>query len=175
MRLGARRSPPSRRCSCPNGPIGIASCRRLRLNRACGTPVACRIWPRSWTRFRPDSPYERVVLQKSAQAGGTEVGSQLACAIIVCHAPGLLLLVMPSLDMARRNTRTRIDPMIESMPALRERISAARSRDAYNSRLQQKFSGRHVGDDRRQLGRGAALDPKLVIYFWTKRWLSGRC
>jgi phage terminase large subunit GpA-like protein len=55
------------------------------------------------------SPFERVVLMKSAQAGGTEVGLNWL-AYLVCHAPGLALLVQPSLDMARRNTRTRIDP-----------------------------------------------------------------
>jgi phage terminase large subunit GpA-like protein len=86
------------------------------------------------------SPYERVVLMKSAQAGGTEVGLNWL-AYLVCHAPGLALLVQPSLDMARRNTRTRIDPMIESTPALRERISEPRSRDAYNSAFTKSFPG----------------------------------
>jgi phage terminase large subunit GpA-like protein len=86
------------------------------------------------------SPFERVVLMKSAQAGGTEVGLNWL-AYLVCHAPGLALLVQPSLDMARRNTRTRIDPMIESTPALRERISEPRSRDAYNSAFTKSFPG----------------------------------
>jgi phage terminase large subunit GpA-like protein len=78
------------------------------------------------------SPWERVVVVKSAQAGGTEVGLNWL-GYIVHHAPGIALMVMPSLDMARRNTRTRIDPMIGDMPVLRERISAPRSRNAYNS------------------------------------------
>ena len=86
------------------------------------------------------SPFERVVLMKSAQAGGTEIGLNWL-GYIVAHAPGLALLVQPSLDMARRNTRTRLDPMIESTPALRERISAPRSRDAYNSAFTKSFPG----------------------------------
>jgi phage terminase large subunit GpA-like protein len=77
---------------------------------------------------------------KSAQAGGTECGLNWI-AYIICHAPGLALMVMPSLDMARRNTRTRIDPMIAETPALRERISAPRSRDAYNSAFVKSFPG----------------------------------
>jgi phage terminase large subunit GpA-like protein len=48
---------------------------------------------------------------------------------------------MPSLDMARRNTRTRLDPMIEATPALREVIAAPRSRDAYNSAFTKSFPG----------------------------------
>jgi phage terminase large subunit GpA-like protein len=86
------------------------------------------------------SPYERVVLMKSAQAGGTEIGLNWL-AYIIAHAPGLALLVQPSLDMARRNTRTRLDPMIESTPALRERVSAPRSRNAYNSAFTKSFPG----------------------------------
>lgn len=86
------------------------------------------------------SSYERVVLMKSAQAGGTEIGLNWL-AYIIAHAPGLALLVQPSLDMARRNTRTRLDPMIESTPALRERVSAPRSRNAYNSAFTKSFPG----------------------------------
>jgi phage terminase large subunit GpA-like protein len=48
---------------------------------------------------------------------------------------------MPSLDMARRNTRTRLDPMIEVTPALREKIAAPRSRGAYNSSFVMSFPG----------------------------------
>jgi phage terminase large subunit GpA-like protein len=86
------------------------------------------------------SPWERVVVMKSAQAGGTEVGLNWL-AYIVTHAPGIALMVQPSLDMARRNTRVRIDPMIADMPVLRERISAPRSRNAYNSAFVKSFPG----------------------------------
>ena len=86
------------------------------------------------------SPYERVVLMKGAQLGATEAALSWL-AYIACHAPGIALLVMPSLDMARRNTRTRIDPMIDSTPELKERISAPRSRDASNSAFSKSFPG----------------------------------
>jgi phage terminase large subunit GpA-like protein len=77
------------------------------------------------------SLWERVVLMKGAQLGATEAALNWI-GYIIHHAPGLALLVMPSLDMARRNTRTRLDPMIEATPALREVIAAPRSRDAYH-------------------------------------------
>jgi phage terminase large subunit GpA-like protein len=86
------------------------------------------------------SPYERVVLMKAAQAGGTECGLNWF-GYVVHHAPGMGLLVQPSLDMARRNTRVRIDPMIESTPVLRERISEPRSRSSYNSAFVKTFVG----------------------------------
>jgi phage terminase large subunit GpA-like protein len=86
------------------------------------------------------SPWERVVLMKGAQLGATEAALNWL-GYIIHHAPGLALLVMPSLDMARRNTRTRLDPMIEATPALRELIATPRSRDAYNSAFTKSFPG----------------------------------
>ena len=86
------------------------------------------------------SPWERVVFMKAAQIGATEAALNWF-GYIVHHAPGLALMVMPSLDMARRNTRTRLDPMIEATPVLRERIAAPRSRNAYNSAFVKGFAG----------------------------------
>jgi phage terminase large subunit GpA-like protein len=86
------------------------------------------------------STFERVVLMKGAQLGATEAALNWL-AYIIEHAPGIALLVMPSLDMARRNTRTRLDPMIAATPALAERISAPRSRDAFNTGFTKSFPG----------------------------------
>jgi phage terminase large subunit GpA-like protein len=77
---------------------------------------------------------------KGAQLGATEAALNWL-GYIIHHAPGLALLVMPSLDMARRNTRTRLDPMIEATPVLRDAIAAPRSRDAYNSAFTKSFPG----------------------------------
>ena len=86
------------------------------------------------------SPFERVVFMKGAQVGGTEAGLNWL-GYIIHHAPGLALLVMPSLDMVRRNTRTRIDPLIETTPELRKRIAPPRSRDSSNTAFAKAFPG----------------------------------
>lgn len=86
------------------------------------------------------SKFERVVFMKGAQIGGTEVGLNWL-GYIVHHAPGLALLVMPSLDMVRRNTRTRIDPMIEATPALSARIAPPRAKDSNNTAFSKAFPG----------------------------------
>lgn len=86
------------------------------------------------------SPYERVVLMKGAQLGGTEAGLNWI-GYIIQNAPGITMMVQPSLDMVRRNTAVRIDPMIESTPALRELVSSPRSRDAGNSLFRKAFPG----------------------------------
>lgn len=86
------------------------------------------------------SPYERVVLMKGAQTGGSEAGLNWL-GYIIQNAPGIAMLVMPSLDMVRRNTTVRIDPLIEATPALRDLVSAPRSRDAGNSLFRKSFPG----------------------------------
>lgn len=80
------------------------------------------------------------MFQKGAQIGGTEAGLNWI-AYIVANAPGLAMMVMPSLDMVRRNTRTRIDPMIEATPELRARVAPPRAKDALNTAFSKGFPG----------------------------------
>ena len=84
--------------------------------------------------------YERVVMMKGAQTGGTEAGLNWL-GYIIHNAPGLVMLVQPSLDMVRRNTVTRIDPLIGSSPVLRDLVATPRSRDAGNSLFRKSFPG----------------------------------
>jgi len=86
------------------------------------------------------SSIERIVMMKGAQTGGTEAGLNWL-GYIIQNAPGLVMLVQPSLDMVRRNTVTRIDPLIAASPVLRELVSAPRSRDAGNSLFRKSFPG----------------------------------
>ncbi len=86
------------------------------------------------------NPSERVVMMKGAQTGGTETGLNWL-GYIIHNAPGLVMLVQPSLDMVRRNTVTRIDPLIASSPVLRDRVATPRSRDAGNSLFRKSFPG----------------------------------
>ena len=86
------------------------------------------------------SPVERVVFQKGAQLGGTEAGLNWL-GYVIAHAPGTVLLVMPSLDMLRRNSRSRIDPMIAATPALRALVASPKSREAGNTIAHKEFPG----------------------------------
>jgi len=86
------------------------------------------------------SPIERVVLMKGAQTGGTEAGLN-AIGYWIHHAPGLILAVWPSIEMVRRNSRTRIDPLIEGTPELRAKVSPSRSKDPGNTVALKEFAG----------------------------------
>jgi phage terminase large subunit GpA-like protein len=52
-----------------------------------------------------------------------------------------MLAVQPTVELAKRNSRQRIDPLIEESPELRERVKPARSRDAGNTMLSKEFAG----------------------------------
>ncbi|TAN55477.1 MAG: hypothetical protein EPN20_20195, partial [Magnetospirillum sp.] len=56
-------------------------------------------------------------------------------------APGPVLAVQPTVEMAKRNSRQRIDTLIDESPILRERVKPARSRDAGNTMLSKDFPG----------------------------------
>ncbi len=86
------------------------------------------------------SPIERVVFMKGAQTGGTEAGLN-AIGYWIDHAPGTILAVWPSLDMVRRNSRVRIEPLIEGTPSLRAKIAPARAKDPGNTVTQKEFAG----------------------------------
>lgn len=89
------------------------------------------------------SPIERVVFMKGAQLGATEAGLNWV-GYIIANAPGLMLYVMPTTESARRNVRTRIDPLIESTPAVHDRVTKARSRDPGNTATLKSFAGGQI-------------------------------
>ncbi len=86
------------------------------------------------------SPVERVVFMKGAQTGGTEACLN-AIGYWIAHAPGIILCVWPSLDMVRRNSRTRIEPLIDGTTALRRKIAPPRAKDPGNTVSQKEFTG----------------------------------
>ena len=88
----------------------------------------------------PTSPVERVVFMKAAQLGATEMGSNWI-GYVIHHAPGPMMAVWPTVEMAKRNSKQRIDPLIEESGALAELIAPARSRDSGNTILAKEFRG----------------------------------
>ena len=86
----------------------------------------------------PAHPARRVVFMKAAQVGATESGNNWI-GYVIHHAPGPMLAVQPTVELAKRFSRQRIEPLIEECPSLRERVKPARSRDAGNTVLSKEF------------------------------------
>lgn len=86
------------------------------------------------------SPVTRVVFAKGAQIGGTEAGN---CWIgyVIAHAPGPMLCLMPTDATAEDNVRTRIDPLIESTPSIREKVAVRGAKEGGNTLTRKDFPG----------------------------------
>jgi phage terminase large subunit GpA-like protein len=88
----------------------------------------------------PLSPVERVVFMKGSQIGGSECGNNWI-GYIIHKSPGPMMVVQPTVEMAKRNSKQRIDPLIEESSALRELVKSPRSRDSGNTVLSKEFPG----------------------------------
>jgi phage terminase large subunit GpA-like protein len=86
------------------------------------------------------SPVIETVVMKGAQLGFTEIGNNLV-GYVIHHAPGPGLFLQPSQDLANRNVRQKIDPMITGTPTLAERVPSKRSKDGGNTLEEKEFPG----------------------------------
>ena len=88
----------------------------------------------------------------NTEAGNNWIG------YVIHHAPGPMLAVQPTVELAKRFSRQRIEPLIAESPALRERVKPSRARDAGNTVLSKEFPGRAADHHRRQQRGRPALD-----------------
>lgn len=86
------------------------------------------------------SYYEFVVFMKGSQIAGTEIGLNWL-GYLIDHTPGPSLMIMPTVEAVKENSRIRIDPLIDECPALRSKVSEPRSRDSGNTMLMKEFPG----------------------------------
>jgi phage terminase large subunit GpA-like protein len=86
------------------------------------------------------SPIQRVVFIAGAQIGKTETGLNWF-GYVVHHSPGPMLIVQPTVELAKKVSKQRLAPMIEESPCLKERISDSRSRDSGNTMQMKEFPG----------------------------------
>jgi phage terminase large subunit GpA-like protein len=88
----------------------------------------------------PLSPVRRVVFMKCAQIGGTSCG-QNWIGYTVHRAPTAMLIVEPTVDVAQKLSKQKIQPMFDMVPVLRDKVQDARSRDSGNTILAKEFLG----------------------------------
>jgi phage terminase large subunit GpA-like protein len=88
----------------------------------------------------PSHPARRVVFMKAAQIGATEAGNNWL-GYIIHWSPAPVMMVQPTVDMAKRASQQRIEPLIEDCPELRNLVPPARARDSGNTILMKQFPG----------------------------------
>lgn len=88
----------------------------------------------------PNSPITDLNVMKGVQLGFTEGGlNVVGCFIDLSPCP--IMYVMPTLDMAKAISESRIDAMVENSESLSRKIRPARERDSSNTKLKKQYPG----------------------------------
>tara|TARA_R100001510_G_scaffold57458_1_gene65593 strand:+ start:1935 stop:3815 length:1881 start_codon:yes stop_codon:yes gene_type:complete len=87
-----------------------------------------------------DNSIQRVVLQFASQTGKTEAGSNWL-GYVISHSPGSMLMIQPTLEMAKRLSRQRLEGLISDTPILSNLVAPSRSRDSGNTMFSKDFPG----------------------------------
>lgn len=82
----------------------------------------------------------KVVFMKPVQIGGTQVAVNWVGYTMDC-SPTAMLFYEPIIDMAKRLTKEKLDPVILATPTLRGKVREARSRDSGNTTYRKEFLG----------------------------------
>lgn len=91
-------------------------------------------------KMSPRDPTHRIVVMKGSQVGLSEAGLNMM-GYLIHHAPGPVLYVWPTIDLAQRVSKDRVSKLISNCPVLAERVSEPRSRDGNNTILMKQFPG----------------------------------
>jgi phage terminase large subunit GpA-like protein len=86
------------------------------------------------------SEVEEVIFMKSAQVGGTEALLN-AMGYVIDHVPGPMIIVQPTVDLAKRFSRQRVDPLLTMTPRIARKVADPKSRDSGNTMLSKDYPG----------------------------------
>lgn len=86
------------------------------------------------------SKTKEVVFMKGAQVGGTEAMNNWI-GYIIDYMPSTLMVVWPALPDVKKNSKLRIDPLIENTPCLHGKISFGKNKDKSNTAMFKDFDG----------------------------------
>lgn len=90
-----------------------------------------------------DPVFETVVFMLASQTGKTESENN-AVGFFIDQDPSPILVVLPTLEMAKAWSKDRLAPMLRDTPRLKGRVKDPRSRDADVTVLHKSFPGGHI-------------------------------
>jgi len=85
-------------------------------------------------------PTQEVCMMKGTQVGLTALANNFV-GYIVDAAPGPILFVLPTVELARDHSRQKLSALIKATPTLRGKVPEQRSRDGTNTVLSKEFPG----------------------------------
>lgn len=88
-----------------------------------------------------DPRVRKVVVMAASQDFGKSQVMNNVIAYYACHDPSNILVQLPTIDLAIKWSKGRLDPMIESSPALLEAMGRRKSRNSDNTLYHRQFDG----------------------------------
>jgi len=114
-------------------PSFVAEAGKYRTSR---TPF----WREVYQCLSPSHPCHEVVVMKSHQIGATTVGVNWL-GYTIDRAPAASMVVEPTVDLAKKFSKQKLQPMIDLTPCLKGKVREARTRDSGNTVLSKEFMG----------------------------------
>lgn len=137
-------------------------------------------WPGQWQTKRVPylkaimdklsalDPCREIVVMKGAQLGLTEAGCNWV-GYTIDNNPTSMLMIMPTIDTMERNSKMRIQPMIDDTPVLAAKVLGARKKNAggstSNTLLQKDYPGGTLIMTGANSAAGLRSIPCRYIYF----------
>jgi len=105
---------------------------------------------------------ETVTFMKSAQVGATEILNNVL-GYYISQDPCPILVMQPTLEMARTWSKDRLAPMLKNSPVLKDKVKEPRSKDSANTILNKSFDGGFVAIVGANSASGLASRPVRVL------------
>lgn len=111
-----------------------------------------------------DPACEEIVLMFATQLGKS-TGLLALMSYVIDHEPAPIMLVLPTLDVARKFSKQRVAPLVAANDCLRAKIRESRSRDSGNTVLAKEFDGGMLVITGANSAAGLASMPAKYVLF----------
>ena len=110
-----------------------------------------------------DKKIETIVFIKSSQVGGTEIMNNIL-GYYIANEPCPVLVIQPTLEMARSWSKDRLAPMLRSSDQLKYKVKEPRSKDSENTLLHKKYDGGFVAITGANSASSLASRPIRILF-----------
>ena len=110
-----------------------------------------------------DPKIENIVFMTGAQIGKTEIINN-SVGYYVSQDPSPMLVVQPTLELAKMWSSDRLSPMLRDTPILKNLVKDPRSRDSGNTLYQKQFPGGYIAIVGANSPSGLAARPIRCVF-----------
>jgi len=110
-----------------------------------------------------DPTVENIVFMTGAQVGKTEIINN-SVGYFIHQDPSPMLVVQPTLELAKMWSQDRLSPMLRDTPVLKDKVKDARTRDSGNTLYQKSFPGGYIAIVGANSAAGLASRPIRCVF-----------